>query len=159
MARSDTQFKKGNTARKDGSGRQAGTENKTTRILKDAVLLAAEQVGDLSGITGKSLSQEGVEKGKDGLVGYLRWVAKVHPTSFMSILARLLPLQEGKADKFTKTVYRSVEEIMHDVAQRGLNLRGFGKLLLEADRGRAGQYDAENATPTANRSTNTKSAV
>jgi hypothetical protein len=44
-------------------GRQNGAENKTTRHLKDALLLAVEDCGDLSGI--KNLSKQGVEKGKD----------------------------------------------------------------------------------------------
>jgi hypothetical protein len=51
----------------------------------------------------------------------------------MSILGRLLPMQV-KVDSFTKTVYRSVEEIQRDMERRGLNIRSFGQVLLEAHR-------------------------
>jgi hypothetical protein len=131
LARSGT-FKKGNTKRKDGvSGRQAGVPNKTTQVMKDALILAAEACGDLSGIKHKDLSKAGVEHGKDGLPGYLRWAAKCEPRAFLRLLGRLMPMQV-KVDTFTQTVYRSGEEIKHDISQRGLNMRAFGQLLLEA---------------------------
>ncbi len=60
-------FEKGNTYGRETS--RKGVPNKTTRILKDAVLLAAEQVGDISGIAREDLAEEGIEHGKDGLVG------------------------------------------------------------------------------------------
>ncbi|MGC2080594.1 MAG: hypothetical protein WA728_32190, partial [Xanthobacteraceae bacterium] len=131
-------FRKGDNREK---GRPAGAQNKTTRILKEAMLLAAEQVGDLSGIKPKDLSKEGIEKGKDGLVGYLRWAAKCESRSFMAILGRLLPMQV-KVDSFTQTVYRSVEEIQRDMERRGLNIRSFGQLLLDAHRVGKDQFDA-----------------
>jgi hypothetical protein len=119
----------------------------TTRVMKDALILAAEQVGDLSGI--KDLSKDGVEKGKDGLVGYLRWAAKVHPTSFLSLLGRLLPMQI-KVDKATKVVYHSVEEIQRDIAQRGLNVRSFGQMLLEAHPVGSGEYATDDSDSNTN---------
>ena len=68
MARAaNGRFEKGSDTA--GPGREKGGHNKTTRILKDAMLLAAEECGDLSGIPREDLSQEGVERAKDGLVG------------------------------------------------------------------------------------------
>ncbi len=61
-------------------GRQAGTRNKPTRILKEAALLAAESIGE-----------DG--KGKDGLVGYLRTSALLERPAFLALLGKLLPLQ------------------------------------------------------------------
>ena len=52
------------------------------------MLLAAEEAGDLSGIAREDLSKEGVEQGKDGLVGYLRWAAKCEPKAFLHILGK-----------------------------------------------------------------------
>ena len=63
-------------------GRQRGTPNKATALLKDAVLQAAELAGD-----------------KAGMVGYLTTQAKINPTAFMSLLGRVLPMQlEGAGD-------------------------------------------------------------
>jgi len=57
-------------------GRQAGTPNKTTALLKDAILKAAEQAG-----------------GDNGLVGYLQEQATASPAAFMSLLGKVLPMQ------------------------------------------------------------------
>jgi hypothetical protein len=62
-------------------GRQHGAPNKTTALLKDAVLQAAETAGD-----------------KEGMVGYLTTQAKQNPTAFMSLLGRVLPLQNATND-------------------------------------------------------------
>ena len=98
----DHRFQKGNTY----AGSHKGVPNKTTRILKDALLLAAEEAGDLSGIRREDLSEEGIEHGKDGLVGYLRWCAKCEPRSFLHILGKILPMQY-RIDSFSQTVYQS----------------------------------------------------
>lgn len=63
-----------------GKGRKKGVPNKTTATLKEAILLAAEQVG-----------QDG--NGKDGLVGYLRTVAATDVKAFSSLLGKVLPMQ------------------------------------------------------------------
>jgi hypothetical protein len=65
-------------------GRKAGSPNKTTALLKEAILQAAIQAG-----------------GKDGLIGYLRNRATDdNPAPFMSLLGKVVPLQvEGNPDK------------------------------------------------------------
>ena len=62
-------------------GRQRGTPNKTTALLKDALLLAAEQAGD-----------------KEGMVGYLTTQARDNPTAFLSLLGKVLPMQLEASD-------------------------------------------------------------
>lgn len=57
-------------------GRQKGTPNKTTALLKDAILMAATEAG-----------------GPEGLTGYLRLQAAANPGPFMSLLGKVLPMQ------------------------------------------------------------------
>ena len=57
-------------------GRKAGTPNKTTALLKDAVLEAARLAG-----------------GKEGLTGYLKAQAVLSPNAFMGLLGKVLPMQ------------------------------------------------------------------
>lgn len=65
-----------------GKGRPKGAKNKTTSILKDAIIQAAKNAG-----------------GKDELVGYLEKQAKNNPAQFMTLLGKVLPLQvDGSVD-------------------------------------------------------------
>jgi hypothetical protein len=62
-----------------GLGRKKGSKNKTTALLKDAILMAAEAAG--------------TEMGKEGMVGYLTLQAQVSPAAFLSLLGKVLPTQ------------------------------------------------------------------
>lgn len=67
-----------------GKGRVKGVPNKTTALLKDAILQAAKNAGG----------------GEDGLVNYLTLQATENPGPFMSLLGKVLPMQiEGTGDK------------------------------------------------------------
>jgi hypothetical protein len=59
-------------------GRQPGTPNKRTALLKDAILEAAEKAG-----------------GKEGMVGYLTKQARENPGPFLALLGKVLPTQIG----------------------------------------------------------------
>jgi hypothetical protein len=83
-----TPFVKGHT--KSG-GRPPGIPNKTTRILKEAILLAAELEGNDT-------------KGKDELIGYLRMVARTEIPSFCTLLGRVLPLQVNVRASVTQSI-------------------------------------------------------
>ncbi len=64
-------------------GRKRGVPNKTTALLKDAILEAARQAGDDT----------------DGLVAYLKKQADENPGPFLALLGKVLPLQPvGSAD-------------------------------------------------------------
>lgn len=66
-----------------GKGRVKGVPNKTTALLKDAILQAAEKAG-----------------GKGGLVGYLTSQASENPAAFMTLLGKVLPMQiQGDPDQ------------------------------------------------------------
>jgi len=57
-------------------GRPKGSPNKTTTLLKEAILRAADEAG-----------------GKGGLVAYLRRQAADNPGPFMGLLGKVLPMQ------------------------------------------------------------------
>ena len=61
---------------KPGPGRPKGVPNKTTQLLKDAILSAAAAAG-----------------GDDGMVGYLTTQARDNPQSFLPLLGKVLPMQ------------------------------------------------------------------
>lgn len=83
-----------------GKGRKPGTLNKTTTALKDAILLAAETVGE-----------DG--KGKAGLTGYLKQLAQREPKAFSALLGRVLPLQvQGAGPNGEHTFGKIIVEVV-----------------------------------------------
>lgn len=67
-------------------GRQKGTPNKVTGLLREAIVLAAEAHG-----------YDG--KGKDGVKGYCQYLAAKEPKAFAGLLGKVLPLQlTGEGD-------------------------------------------------------------
>jgi hypothetical protein len=75
-----------------GKGRKKGVPNKTTALLKDALLQAAKQAG-----------------GPDGLVGYLEIQARENPGSFLTLLGKVLPLQFAGSGEPIKIIYSSAD--------------------------------------------------
>lgn len=55
--------------------------SKTTKLVKDAILMAAEKAG-----------------GKGGMVGYLTTQAIENPAAFMGLMGKVLPLQLAGED-------------------------------------------------------------
>jgi len=71
------------------TGRKKGTPNKTTALLKDAILKAAENAGD------------------GDMVEYLTQQARLNPGPFMSLLGKVLPTQiVGDPDAPLKVITR-----------------------------------------------------
>jgi hypothetical protein len=84
-------------------GRQKGTPNTTTALLKDAILKAAEKAG-----------------GRDGVVGYLTIQATASPAAFMSLLGKVMPTQitgdGGGAVKVEATVSDDLRSALDAIA-------------------------------------------
>lgn len=59
------------------AGRPKGVPNKTTQLLKDAILVAAQRAGG---------------GGEDGIANYLVEQAEKNPGPFMSLLGKVLPM-------------------------------------------------------------------
>jgi hypothetical protein len=70
------------TGGKPGPGRPKGSPNKTTALLKDAILKAAELAGG-----------EATDDSPGGLTAYLQAQALANPGPFMSLLGKVLPTQ------------------------------------------------------------------
>jgi len=66
--------------RKKTGGRVKGVPNKTTRQLREAIILGAEAVG-----------RDG--RGREGLVGYCHRLALREPKAFAALMGRVLPYQ------------------------------------------------------------------
>ena len=87
---------------KKTGGRVAGTPNKTTVALKEAILAAAEAAG-----------------GDEGATGYLTWLARENSSAFGSLLGKVLPTQiTGKDDG-------PIELAVHSDADRAAALLAF----------------------------------
>lgn len=78
-----------------GKGRPKGAVNKTTALLKDAILKAAEAAGN--------------KYGKEGMVSYLTAQADENPAAFMSLLGKVLPMQVIGDQENPLTVVTKIE--------------------------------------------------
>ncbi len=68
-----------------GPGRAKGIPNKTTTLLKEAIIKAAETSGE-------------DKSGKGGLIGYCTFLAKEEPKAFAQLLGKVLPMQIAGED-------------------------------------------------------------
>jgi len=115
------------------SGHAKEEPNKTTRVLKDAILVAAETVG-LDG------------KGKDGLPGYLTRIALVNPAAMCSLLAKVLTLQvHDKPERAQREVYETYEQVAARLRESGIPLKEMGRMLMSIaeDESTDGEDEAE----------------
>jgi hypothetical protein len=102
-------------------GRGTGSKNRIARLLKEAVITAAE----LEGSDGE---------GKDKLVGFLRKVAKEDLRSFCGLLGRIIPVQvleEQQRDVRVEVTYRSIDEVREELENRGISIDVVHRLLYQ----------------------------
>jgi hypothetical protein len=87
-------------------GRPRGSVNALSRVVKDCIILAGE-----------------LEGGKEGLVGYLRKVARKDPKTYCALLGRVLPLEVHGSVQATIAAsqpYETLEEAMAHCRELGL---------------------------------------
>jgi hypothetical protein len=111
-------FQKGEK-RPANAGRKPGSINKTTSIVRATAFLAAQQTGDPK------------KRGRGGLLGYMRFIARDYPPVFFSMLVRGQPLQV-RVDAQTEIIYRSIAEIESEMASRGFPIDEIGPLLTQS---------------------------
>lgn len=100
-------FQKG---REKTGGRVKGQKNKTTKLLKEAIIEAAVAEG-----------RDG--HGRDGLVGFLRTMSRREPVAFMKLMEKLLPYQlTGKDGSPMQMVHTTKEQVVERFKERGLPL-------------------------------------
>ena len=86
--------------------------NKATRMLKEAILQAADEAG-----------------GKEGLVGYLRTQAIKNPNAFMSLLGKVIPftIQGDKQNPIEIRVTTAAAELGEIIDGMASNIGDGGK--------------------------------
>jgi hypothetical protein len=89
-------------------GREKGVKNKTTVLLKEAIIMAAEC--------------EGLDRnGKEGLVGFLRALSRREPAVFGRLMEKLLPYQlTGKDGSPMQVVHNTKEQLVERMKERNL---------------------------------------
>lgn len=99
-------FQKG-MAKPTGSGRKKGQQNTVTTLLKEAIVLAASNVGDK------------LENNR-GLMAFLENCAQRFPKSYMHLLARVLPYQVNASVDHEHRVFRTEQEVEEEMRKRGI---------------------------------------
>lgn len=96
--------------RPEGAGRKKGTPNKVNKLIKDALVEAAEKVGENG-------------KGSLGIVGYFMRIAKQRPDLFCGMIGKIIPLQiqgSGPNGELQTVTYRSRTDVIDELKARGL---------------------------------------
>jgi hypothetical protein len=97
-----------------GRGRPKGSTNKVTQLMKDAAIIAAQQLGENL-------------RGRGGLEGFFRRMGRREPVAFLGFLGKLIPLQmqhSGGLDpqEHVHRHYHSIADVRQALKERGLNV-------------------------------------
>jgi hypothetical protein len=95
--------------------------NAMTRMLKEAILLAGENVGNQLAETAKEEQKK--------LVSYLEWAAMKQPAAYLALLGRVMPMQVEATNKDADVPYKTVEELQQALRDRGLPVERIYPLL------------------------------
>jgi hypothetical protein len=86
---------------KRGKGRPLGSVNRYTGALKELFLQAVDEVGDC-----QKLGPNGETDGKGGALAYLKVCAVTERKTFLTVMARLLPITIKQAPPIKKVLTR-----------------------------------------------------
>jgi hypothetical protein len=100
-----------------------------TRMLKEAILLAGENVGN-------QLAETAKEEQK-GLVS-LEWAAMKQPAAYLALLGCVMPMQVEATNKDADVPYKTVEELQQALRDRGQAFEAAGVEFIDANNGGAG---------------------
>ncbi|EJF84683.1 hypothetical protein MCU_00261 [Bartonella elizabethae Re6043vi] len=89
-----------------GMGRVKGVPNKNTRLLKEAIIKAAELAGN--------------KYGKEGLISYLEKQAVKCPAAYLALLGKVLPLQVTGEDGDAIKAITRIEIVAPDFEENAL---------------------------------------
>jgi hypothetical protein len=97
-----------------GKGRPKGSTNKVTQLMKDAAIIAAQQLGENL-------------RGRGGLEGFFRRMGRREPVAFLGFLGKLIPLQVQhggglEPQEHVHQHYHTIGDIRAALKQRGLNV-------------------------------------
>jgi len=101
--------------RRNKGGRPTGSPNRYTGALKELYLMAAENVGDRT-----TIGPNGERHGDGGALAYLETSAILERKTFLTVMARLLPITIKTAPPIKKVLTR--EEALHELRKRGLDV-------------------------------------
>jgi hypothetical protein len=106
-------------------GRRKGSPNRMGTLLKDAIIKAAEELGEMEYVrTGRNgTSRWNWRKGKGGLLGYLKWMGVHEPKAFAVLLGRVIPLHVVGDVDHTHHVLRDKADIQEELRERGIPIR------------------------------------
>jgi hypothetical protein len=123
MGANQRTFRKGH---KKAGGRQRGSKNRVPIALRDAIIAAAEQVGN------NLIDKDGNFKrdGDGGLLGFCVHLARHHKHLFAPLLGKVLPMHTPAAVAENR-VYRTEEEVRALCAERGIPFESLLDLRVE----------------------------
>ena len=97
---------------KGGPGRKAGKPNKFTKLIKEAVLEAGENAGDML--------RRAELCGSEGITGYFEWLSIEHPAVFGALIKMIYPAQATIKIEDARQPYKSLDELHGALMRRGL---------------------------------------
>jgi hypothetical protein len=109
-------FAKGNEANK--GGRPKGVPNKLTTLLKDAIVKAAEELGEMQPV-GRN-GHRVWKRGKGGLLGYLTWLGANEPRAFATLLGKVIPLHVIGELNHNHREFRTKDQVLEELQNRGI---------------------------------------